>query len=141
MHNPARLPTAAATLATALLLAGCGEDPLGPDNRLALLAFGKCLHEQAEQLADNAIATGNADNIYRGLALKAAILRDLGDSAGAEALYPEIEQAWQAAQERTLTEYRRERDIGLFLDVARAERQTRGMSADCSDVPQVPVQE
>jgi hypothetical protein len=148
MRNPRRLLTAAAptaalaaALTAALLAGGCGEDPLGPDNRMAVLAFGKCLHAQALQLADNAIATGSAENIYRGLALKVAILRDLGDTIGAEALYPQLEQAWEAAEERTLTEYRRERDIGLFIDVARAERQVQGMNADCSDVPDVPVPE
>ena len=132
---------AIAAVATALFLSGCGEDPLGPDNRLAVIAFGKCRHAQAMQLADNAIATGNANNVYRGLALKAAILRDQGDAAGAEALYPDLERAWEAAKERTLTAYRRERDIGLFIDVARAERQVQGMNADCSDLPSVPAQQ
>jgi hypothetical protein len=122
-------------LIPALLFTGCGEDPLGPDNRLALMALGKCRHEQALQLADNAIASGNAKNVHRAWALKAAILRDMGDNAGSEALYPNIAEAWEAAKDRTLTEYRRERDIGLFIDVARAERQARGMNADCSDIP------
>jgi hypothetical protein len=119
-----------------LLLGGCGEDPMGPDNRLALMALTKCRHAQALQLTDNAIARGNEHNVHRAWALKAAILRDMGDAAGAEALYPQIAAAWEAAKGRTLTEARRDRDIGLFLDVARAERTARGLSEDCSDVPQ-----
>jgi hypothetical protein len=121
-----------------LLLAGCGEDPMGPDNRLALLALGKCRHAQALQLTDNAIERGNEHNIHRAWALKAAILRDMGDTAGAQALYPRIEAAWEAAKGRTLTEARRERDIGLFLQVARAERQTHGLAPDCTAIPQAP---
>jgi hypothetical protein len=130
-----------AAFAAPLLLSGCGEDPLGPDNRLALVALGKCRHEQALQLVDNAIATGNAQNVHRGWALKAAILRDMDDAASAEALYPQIAEAWEAAKGRTLTEYRRERDIQLFIDVAQAERQARGMNPDCSDVPDAPSQD
>jgi hypothetical protein len=136
--SPALLPGLLPGLLAALLLTGCGEDPMGPDNRLALLALSKCRHAQALQLADNAIARGNAQNIHRGWALKAAILRDMGEEADAEALYPRIAEAWEAAKGRTLTPERRERDIGLFLDVARAERVAQGLSPDCSDLPQAP---
>jgi hypothetical protein len=138
-----RLPPStlkAACLVTVLaLLAGCGEDPMGPDNRLALLALSKCRYAQALQLTDNAIARGNEHNIHRGWALKAAILRDMGDDQGAEALYPRIAEAWEAAKGRTLTPARRERDIDLFLDVARAERVAMGLAEDCADLPQVPA--
>lgn len=148
MHNaalaamPRLLPSplkAACLLAALALLAGCGEDPMGPDNRLALLALSKCRHAQALQLTENAIARGNEHNIHRGWALKAAILRDMGDTQGAQALYPRIAEAWEAAKGRTLTPARRERDIRLFLDVARAERVAMGLAEDCSDVPQVPA--
>jgi hypothetical protein len=132
---------AAPVLLAAMLLNGCGEDPMGPDNRLALMALGKCRHAQALQLTDNAMARGNEHNIHRAWALKAAILRDMGDTEGAEALYSRIEAAWEAAKGRTLTEARRERDIGLFLDVARAERLANGMAADCSEVQQRAVQQ
>jgi hypothetical protein len=114
-----------------LLLIGCGEDPMGPDNRMALMALSKCRHDQALQLTENAIARGNEHNIHRAWTLKAAILRDRGDDTGAEALYPEIKKAWESAKRRELTEYRRERDINLFLDVARAERAVNGLPADC----------
>jgi hypothetical protein len=144
MHDPSNRNrflafTATPVLAAAMLLDGCGEDPMGPDNRLALMALGKCRHAQALQLTDNAVARGNEHNIHRAWALKAAILRDMGDEAGAEALYPRIEEAWEAAKGRTLTEARRERDIGLFLDVARAERLANGLAEDCSDIPQPPA--
>ncbi len=124
-----------AALLPLLLLTGCGEDPMGPDNRLALMALGKCRHAQALQLADNAIAQGTEKNVHRAWALKAAILRDLGDEAGAQGLYPEIAAAWEAAKGRTLTEARRERDIRLFLDVARSERLAQGLSENCSHTP------
>jgi hypothetical protein len=130
---------APALLLGALLVNGCGEDPMGPDNRLALMALTKCRYDHALQLTDNAIASGSEKNVHRAWALKAAILRDRGDTAGAEALYPRIAEAWEAAKGRTLTEYRRERDIGLFVDVARAERQAQGMSPECSDVPLPPA--
>jgi hypothetical protein len=133
--------TLSSMLLAGLLLAGCGEDPMGPDNRLALMALGKCRHAQALQLTDNAIARGNANNIHRAWALKAAILRDMGDTEGAEALYPQIEAAWEAAKGRTLTDARRERDIGLFQEVARAERQSHGFAADCSERTQAPAQQ
>jgi len=122
----------------ALMLTACGDDPMGPDNRLALMALGKCRYDQALLLTDNAIARGNAQNVHRAWALKAAILRDRGDTKGAEALYPEIAAAWEAAKGRTLTDARRERDIGLFLQVARAERQANGLTADCSEVAAPP---
>ncbi len=122
-------------LLAGLLLSSCGEDPMGPDNRLALMALSECRHALALQLTDNAIARGNEQNVHRAWALKAAILRDLGDTKGAQALYPEIAAAWESAKGRTLTEARRERDIGLFLEVAHAERQTKGLPADCSKVP------
>jgi hypothetical protein len=146
MHDPSKRNgflafTAAPALAAAMLLGGCGEDPMGPDNRLALMALGKCRHAQALQLTDNAVARGNEHNIHRAWALKAAILRDMGDEAGAEAIYPRIEAAWEKAKGRTLSEARRERDIGLFLDVARAERLANGLAEDCTDVPQPPASE
>lgn len=128
-----RLPQAVCLLAALTLLAGCGEDPMGPDNRLALLALSKCRHTQALQLTDNAIARGNAHNVHRAWALKAAILRDMGERQDAEALYPRIAAAWEAAKGRTLTAARRERDIGLFLDVAKAQRVSLGLSEDCAD--------
>lgn len=130
---------AISSLLLGLLAGGCGEDPMGPDNRLALMALGKCRHAQALQLADNAIARGNEHNVHRGWALKAAILRDMDDTRGAEAIYPEIAEAWETAKGRTLTEARRERDIGLYLDVAHAERQVNGLGVDCSNVPEAPV--
>ncbi|MCG6940720.1 MAG: hypothetical protein LJE69_05665 [Thiohalocapsa sp.] len=123
---------------TGLLLSGCGKDPMGPDNRLALMALGKCRYSQALQLTDNAIARGTAQNVHRAWTLKAAILRDRGDTKGAEALYPKIADAWQTAKGRTLTDARRERDIDLFLQVARAERQSNGLPPDCSDAPTPP---
>jgi hypothetical protein len=129
------LPTLLLLTLPLLPLGGCGEDPMGPDNRLALMALTKCRHDQALQLADNAIARGNAQNVHRAWALKAAILRDRGDTGAAEKLYPEIAAAWEAAKGRTLTDARRERDIGLFLEVARAERLAQGLSEDCSDLP------
>jgi hypothetical protein len=73
--------------------------------------------------------------------MKAAILRDRGDAAGAEALYPRIESAWEAAKERTLTAYRRERDIGMIADIVRAERLARNRPEDCTDLPPPPVEE
>ncbi len=127
-----------ALLATTGLLSSCGEDPMGPDNRLALLALTQCQYDKATRLTDNAAAQGNADHTYRAWVLKAAILRDRGDAAGAEALNPGIEAAWEAAKERTLSEYRRERDIGMIEDVVRAERLARNRPEDCTDLPPMP---
>ena len=118
-----------------LLLAGCGEDPLGPDNRMALLAFGQCRHDQALQLADNAIERGSDRNLQQALMLKAAILRDRGDSAAAEALYPRIDETWATVQRRALSPERRERDIALFIDIAQRERIAQGLAPDCADAP------
>jgi hypothetical protein len=118
----------------ALALTGCGEDPLGPDNRMALIALGQCRHAQALLLADNAMQRGTEHNAQRALMLKAAILRDAGDEAAAEALYPAIDEAWQKVKKRKLKPNRREREIGLFLDVAKQERQVRGIPVDCSAV-------
>jgi hypothetical protein len=115
----------------AALLSGCPEDPMGPDNRMAMIALGQCKHELALDLVDQAIATGNDDVRERGLMLKAAILRDRGDTEAAEDLYPQIAEAWKTRKGSALKESRRERDIGLYLDVARAERQARGLSETC----------
>jgi hypothetical protein len=128
-------------MASTGLLSSCGDDPMGPDNRLALIALTQCQYDKAEQLTDNAAAQGNADNTYRAWVMKAAILRDRGDAAGAEALYPRIESAWEAAKERTLTAYRRERDIGMIADIVRAERLARNRPEDCTDLPPPPVEE
>ena len=116
-----------------LLLAGCGEDPMGPDNRMALLAFGQCRYDQALQLTDNAIERGSEPNVQQALMLKAAILRDQGDSAGAQALYPRIDDTWEAVKRRALSTERRERDIALFIDIAQRERIAQGLAPDCAD--------
>lgn len=116
-----------------LLLAGCGEDPMGPDNRMALLAFGQCRYDQALQLTDNAIERGSEPNVQQALMLKAAILRDQGDSAGAQALYPRIDDTWEAVKRRALSTERRERDIALFIDIAQRERIAQGLAPDCAN--------
>ncbi len=116
---------------SALLLSSCADDPMGPENRFALIAFGQCSYDQALMLVDQAIAKGNADNVERGLMLKAAILRDRGDVEAAEALYPKIDAAWQAAKEKPLSESRRRRDIQMFIDIAQAERHAKGLDASC----------
>jgi hypothetical protein len=123
-------------LLSALLLASCAEDPMGPENRFAIIAFGQCSYDQALMLADQAIAKGNADNVERGLMLKAAILRDRGDLKAAEALYPQIDAAWQAAKDKPLSESRRLRDIQMFIDVAHAERHAKGLDPSCQGKPQ-----
>jgi hypothetical protein len=116
-----------------LLLVGCSEDPLGPENRFALIAFGQCSYNQALMLADQAIAKGNPDNVERGLMLKAAILRDRGDVTEAEALYPKIEAAWQEARDKPLSPDRRERDIQMLIDIAHAERRDKGLDPSCAE--------
>jgi hypothetical protein len=121
-----------------LLLSACGKDPLGPDNRMALMALGECRHNQALLLTDNALARGSEPNQMQALLLKAAILRDRGDDAAAEALYPRIDDTWQAVKRRALTPERREHDIQRLIDVARDERRTRGMDPGCADTPPAP---
>lgn len=116
---------------SALLVSGCAEDPMGPQNRFALIAFGQCSNNQALMLVNQAIEQGNADHIERGLMLKAAILRDQGDPEAAEALYPEIDAAWEAAREKTLSASRREREIQMLIDIAQAERHAKGIDPDC----------
>lgn len=118
-------------LLAVLLLAGCPKDPLGADNRLALVALGQCRHAQALQLTDRAIAQGSEHNVQQALMLKAAILLDVGDRAGAEALYPAIAEAWQTARRKELTPARRARELRLFLDVARDQRVSAGLAPDC----------
>ncbi len=113
------------------LLSGCPEDPLGPDNRLALIAFGRCDDQQALQLADLAIARGDAHHIQRALMLKAAILRDRGDTSEAEAIYPELAKAWTAARKSELKTSRRERDISILIDIAHNERRANDLPTDC----------
>ncbi len=120
---------------SALALSGCAEDPMGPENRFALIAFGQCSHNQALMLANQAIEKGNADHLERGLMLKAAILRDRGDLEAAEALYPEIDAAWEAAREKTLSDNRREREIQMFIDIAHAERHAKGIDPSCQTQP------
>lgn len=132
MHSNRRL--ALLTILPLLLsLGGCGEDPMGPDNRMALLALGQCRFDQALQLADNAIERGSDRNQQQALMLKAAILRDRGDSAAAEALYPRIDETWVAVKRRALSPERRERDIARFIDIAHKERLARGLAPDCAE--------
>lgn len=120
-----------AGLCAGTLLLGCGEDPLGPENRFALVAFGQCSYDQALMLTDQAIARGNADNVERGLMLKAAILRDRGDQAAAEALYPQIAAAWERARDKPLKPSRRERELQILIDIARAERRAKELDPNC----------
>lgn len=134
VHQRLRL-VGLASVFSMLLLSSCAEDPMGPENRFALIAFGQCSHAQALMLADQAIAKGNADNVERGLMLKAAILSDRGDLEAAEALYPEIDAAWQAAKEKPLSESRRTRDIQMFIDIAHAERRAKGLDPSCQEKP------
>ena len=128
----------ASALAASLVLVGCGEDPLGADNRMALLALGKCRHDQALQLTENAMQRGNEHNVQQSLMLQAAILRDRGDASAEQALYPKIAEAWEAVKRRALTPERRERDIRLFIDVARDERLAQGLAPDCAAAPPSP---
>jgi hypothetical protein len=123
-------PLLGAMLALALLTS-CSEDPLGPENRFALMAFSQCNHAQALMLVEQAIENGNLDNRERGLMLKAAILRDQGETAAAEALYPEIEEAWQRAKKKSLSPQRRERDIQMLIDIAQAERYAKKLDPSC----------
>jgi hypothetical protein len=104
---------------------------MGPENRMALIAFGQCRLGPAMQLLDRVIAEGDANSRERALMLKVAMLREQGETAAAEALYPDLAAAWQARKDRALKERRRERDIGLFIDVVRAERRTRNLPVDC----------
>lgn len=123
-------------LALMLTLGSCSEDPMGAENRFALMALSQCNYEQALLLVEQAIERGNADNVERGLMLKAAILRDRGDNAAAEALYPALEVAWEAAKGKSLSANRREREIKMFLDIARAERHVKGLDAACKANPE-----
>ena len=133
---------ASSALAAGLLLTGCGEDPLGADNRMALLALGKCRHEQALQMTENAMQRGNEHNVQQALMLQAAILRDRGDNKAAQALYPKIAEAWEAVKRRPLTPERRERDIRMFIEVARDERLAQGLDPDCAPAqPRQPAAE
>jgi hypothetical protein len=121
----------ATVIAASLLLSGCPEDPMGPDNRMALIALGQCHHAQALHLTDLALARGDAYQAQRAWMLKAAILRDSGALARAEALYPQLEAAWRAVKKTDLKPGRRERDIEIFLDIARNERRVNGLPDDC----------
>jgi len=118
--------------ATALTLTGCPDDPMGPEVRLAMVALGQCKYDTALKLVDHAISGGDENYRERALMLKAAILRDQGDTAGAEALYPAIAEAWKTRKDSTLKPSRRERDIGLYLDAARGQRRSNGLPEDCT---------
>jgi hypothetical protein len=115
------------------LTAGCGEDPMGHENRLALLAWGRCQPDEAERLVAAALAGSEPEARYHALVLKAAMRREAGDSAGAAALYPQMAAEWEAAKDKPLNERRRERDITMRLKIAESERHMQGLAADCSD--------
>ena len=131
MRRSARVLLLPALVIASLLLSACPEDPLGPDNRMALIAFGHCNYSQALRLTDLAIAGGDQHHIQRAWMLKVAILRDQGKLAAAEALYPELAAAWQAAKKSKLKASRRERDIDILIDIARNERRANGLATDC----------
>jgi hypothetical protein len=122
----------AGALLAALLLTGCPEDPMGPDNRMALIAFGHCDYRQALHLTEMALARGDDHHVQRAWMLKAAILRDQGAKAAAEALYPELNAAWKAARKTELKASRRERDIGILIDIAHNERRAKGLPLNCA---------
>jgi len=122
-----------------LLLGSCGNDPIGMDNRMALRAFGLCQHAQALQLTDNVIERGRERNAQQALMLKAAILQDQGENVAAEALYPRIAETWEAVKRRALPPEQREREIAVFIDVARNERIAQGLSPTCDDEPTQPA--
>ncbi|EIC21877.1 hypothetical protein [Thiorhodovibrio frisius] len=114
------------------LLSGCPADPMGPDNRMALIAFGRCDYQQAMQLTERVIEQEkDVYHVQRAWVLKAAILHDMGKTAAAEAIYPEIEAAWKAVRKSTLKTNRRERDIAIMIDIAHNERQSNGLPVDC----------
>lgn len=115
------------------LLSGCGEDPIGPENRLALMAWGRCQPQEAQRLSDAALSSTAPETRYHALVLKAAMRREAGDTAGAEALYPRMEAEWQAAKDKPLKERRRERDIKMRQTIAESERHMHGFATDCSD--------
>lgn len=134
LPKPSRRPALPlAVVAVIVSLAGCSEDPMGPENRLALLAWGRCQPEEALRLADAALTSPAPETRYHALVLKAAMRREAGDIAGAEALYPRMAAEWQAAKEKPLNERRRERDIAMRLTIAESERHMHGFAPDCSD--------
>lgn len=128
---PRPWPLVALALAGALL-GGCPEDPLGPDNRMALLAFGRCDHAQAVQFAARAIASEDPRYVQRAWMLKLAMARDQGDSDAALAISAQLETAWANARGGTLTAARRERELGILSDIAHQERRAQGLPADCA---------
>jgi hypothetical protein len=134
MHPNRRLALLA-IIVILMSLGSCGDDPIGPDNRMALRAFGQCRHAQALQLTDNAMERGSARNAQQALMLKAAILRDQGEQAAAEALYPRIAETWEAVKRRALTPEQREREIAVFIDVAHNERIAQGVAPNCERAP------
>ncbi|WP_328983786.1 hypothetical protein [Thiorhodovibrio winogradskyi] len=115
-----------------LLLSGCPEDPMGPDNRMALIAFGRCDHQQALELTNRAIERGeDPHHIQRAWMLKAAILRDQGQMAALKTIYPQLDAAWKNARKSELSDSRRERDINILIDVAHNERRANRLAVDC----------
>ena len=114
------------------LLSGCPEDPMGPENRMALIAFGRCDYQQALQLTERVIEQKqDIYHVQRAWMLKAAVLRDMGRTAEAEAIYPELEAAWKAARKSALKTSRRERDIAILIDIAQNERHSNGLPVEC----------
>lgn len=128
----------ALALLCAVPLSGCPEPRLGPDLKMGMMALAQCRHDQALLLADAALARGDAQTRLRALLLKAATRIDRGDQPALEALYPEIDTAWQAARRRVPTPAQRAEAIDLFLGAARTDRQARGIAPDCKTLAPVP---
>lgn len=126
-----RLATSLLALLLLLSLTACGPDPLGPDNRMALIALGRCESVEALTWVAAAKTRGSDQNVYQSLLLNAAILLEHGETAAAEALYPAIEAQWRAMKGRSLSPDKRDRTIDLFLAIVRDERVRHGLGENC----------
>lgn len=133
LRKSARTPLLAMLAIGGMLLGGCPEDPMGPDNRLALVAFGQCDREQALELTDQVIERGEDEyHVQRAWMLKYAILRDMGRSSAAEAIYPQVEESWQAVRHGKLSASRLERELGILTGIAQNDRHAKGLPPDCA---------
>jgi len=116
-----------------VILSGCLPAPLGEDARAAERAFGVCEHDAALESVEKVLATSvDGDEIYHALTLKAAVLKDLGDTQASQALYPTILLIARVLDAKPLSQESMERDIDQHLLNGQRTREANGLPKICN---------
>jgi hypothetical protein len=113
-------------------LSGCLPALFGEDTKAAEQAFGTCKHDAALKAVERALATStDGDEIYHALTLKAAVLKETGDTQASRTVYPTILLVARVIDGKPLSHESMERDIDQHIANAQRAREESGLPGTC----------